>query len=154
MLRRTPFKSKNRPRETAERVYKTPSVDVERFRIATPVSDQVHAAPKENAVECEAYRRLVAGLPCINCSISNQSQAAHPPPSGKGRKEDDRMCFPLCCTRPGIPGCHVLFDQYKLMTHEAAVAQARVWAAQVRAVVLGFNAWPKNLPLWEEGEER
>ena len=52
---------------------------------------------KENAVECEPYRRLVAQLPCMWCGISGYSQHAHLN-LGKGLnlKTDDRTGFPLC----------------------------------------------------------
>lgn len=106
--------------------------------------------PKEQHQRSEPYRRLVAGLPCIHCCIVGYSQAAHPPPTAKGMKEDDRMCFPLCCARPGVNGCHYLYDQNKLMPREAMRIQAGIWAKQVRTVIRGFGAWPKTLPLWEE----
>ena len=151
-MKRTAMQPKARPREKAERTYRTPTVSVGRFRLATPANDEVRAAPKENALECEAYRRLVASLPCSRCCIVGHSQAAHPPPTGKGIKRDDRLCFPLCAPRPGIAGCHTPFDHYKLMSHAAAVIQALAWAAQVRAVIRGFGLWPRNLPLWAEGD--
>ncbi|APW38459.1 hypothetical protein RD110_15660 [Rhodoferax koreense] len=150
MMRRTAIRSKPRQREKAERVYKTPTVAIGRFRLPAPVNDEVRAIPKENALECEAYLRLVASLPCIRCSIVGYSQAAHPPPTGKGIKRDDRLCFPLCTVRVGIKGCHGPFDNYELMSHADAVRQALVWAAQVRAVIVGFRLWPKNLPMWDE----
>jgi hypothetical protein len=105
---------------------------------------------KENAIEHEGYRRLVAALPCARCFVQGYSQAAHPPPTGKGRKEDDRAVFPLCCTRPDQVGCHVLFDQYKLMPHDAAVEQAREWGRRTRARIINLGQWPASLPKWTE----
>lgn len=106
--------------------------------------------PKENAVRSEPYRRLVALLDCAYCGIGDLSQAAHPPPTGKGMKEDDRECIPLCSTRPGAVGCHFLFDQMKLMSR----TRMRVWAAAVaadtRELIAGNGMWPKGLPRYKE----
>lgn len=70
------------------------------------------AAPKDEPVRDEQYRRWVASLPCIACGVHGYSQAAHPCAGrGLGQKSDDTDCFPLCCTRPGVLGCHVRHDQ-------------------------------------------
>lgn len=113
-------------------------------------TDLVVASPKQNAIECEAYRRLVAALPCIKCGIWHQSQAAHPPPTGKGIKEDDRECFALCCTRPLIPGCHVEFDQYRLIPTDQMRAQAAQWGALTRVLIIDAGQWPKSLPRYDQ----
>lgn len=112
-------------------------------------SDVAQAIPKENAVYSEPYRRLVAMLPCAFCGIAELSQAAHPPPTGKGMKEDDRECFPMCCTRPDTPGCHYLFDQHKLMPKSQMRAWAAAAAADTRDTIEGNGLWPKRLPLYE-----
>ncbi len=94
------------------------------------------ANPKESApVRSEPYRRLVAALPCAACRVEGYSQAAHPPPTGKGRKESDMDCFPLCCTRPGIVGCHVEFDQMRLIPRPSMRVQAQIWAAAARTAI-------------------
>jgi hypothetical protein len=108
------------------------------------------AVAKENAVYSESYRRLVAVRPCIHCQIEGYSQAAHPPPTAKGRKEDDRECFPLCCTRIGVRGCHVDFDQYRLIPAPAMREQARTWGRQTRASIRNAGEWPANLLDWIE----
>ena len=108
------------------------------------------AHPKENAVECEPYRRLVAKFPCAHCSVEGFSQAAHPPPTGKSIKEDDRECFPLCCTRPGIEGCHVQFDQYRLIPKGRMRAQAAKWARETLAKIKAMGKLPKKLAALEE----
>ena len=67
---------------------------------------------KENPLRSEAYRRAVASLPCIHCGIDGYSQHAHENAGkGKSMKADDRCAMPLCCTRPGIEGCHAAFDR-------------------------------------------
>jgi len=107
------------------------------------------AIEKENAVYSEPYRRLVAALPCAACKVEGHSQAAHQPPTGKGRKEDDRACFPLCCTRPGVVGCHVEFDQYRLVPGPAMREQARTWGRQTRAEIRNSGNWPASVE-WSE----
>lgn len=127
--------------------------------MAPPVSmgpNTAQAAPmeKENPLRSEPYRRLVAALPCAHCGIEGYSQHAHENDGkGKGLKVDDRRAMPLCCTRPGIEGCHVAFDQYRLLPggREAHHAQGRAWAEQTRNRIHKSGQWPKKLPLWQEG---
>jgi hypothetical protein len=102
---------------------------------------------KENPVRSKLYRQTVAALPCVNCGIWGYSQAAHPPPTGKGIKESDLDCFPLCCVRPGITGCHQDFDLYRLITPEYMREQASQWKAETQAKIKAAGEW---LPEWEE----
>lgn len=105
------------------------------------------ALSKEKAVQHEGYRRLVASMPCKHCHKQGRSQAAHPPPTGKAIKRDDRECFPLCCDGPGgYKGCHPKFDSYQIMPHAAAVKQGLQWAAETRAEIIAADEWPKRLP--------
>lgn len=68
--------------------------------------------PKDEPVRSEGYRRWIASLPCFGCGIEGFSQCAHPNQGrGLGQKATDADCFPLCCTRPGHMGCHVMHDQ-------------------------------------------
>ncbi|MEG2981529.1 MAG: hypothetical protein RR831_18645 [Stenotrophomonas sp.] len=110
------------------------------------------AAPKEpKPARSEPYRRLVAARPCISCGIEGQSQHAHENlDKGGGKKVDDRRAMPLCCTRPGIEGCHVAFDQGRLLEggRDAHRAAGQAWAAQTRAAILESGQWPKKLPVW------
>jgi hypothetical protein len=108
------------------------------------------SVPKEQIVRSEPYRRLVAALPCAHCLIEGFSQAAHPPPTAKGRKEDDRATFPLCATRPGVRGCHADFDQYRLIPAPAMREQARTWGRQTRAAIRNGGNWPASVPEWRE----
>lgn len=103
------------------------------------------AVRKEVIGRSEPYRRLVAALPCAYCKISGYSQAAHPPPTAKGRKESDEDCFPLCCTRPGVLGCHAEFDQYRLLPASSMREQAKQWAAATRATIRRNGQMPKGL---------
>lgn len=112
-----------------------------------------YAAPiaKECAATSEAYRRAVASLPCAACGIYGYSQHAHGNEGkGLGLKTDDRTGVPLCCARPGEEGCHIKFDQYRLLPggREAHRDAMRTWGAQTRATVHSLGLWPKNLPHW------
>jgi len=80
--------------------------------MAGAVSRPSVAAPKFEPAKSEAYRRLVAAMPCIACGEVGRSQCAHSN-FGKGMalKTDDRLCFPLCTVRTGVNGCHEKFDQ-------------------------------------------
>lgn len=100
---------------------------------------------KEQIVRSEEYRRLVASLPCSYCRIEGYSQAAHPPPTAKSRKECDLQTFPLCATRPGVTGCHVEFDQMRLIPRAAMRTQAEELAAKTRSAIRHIG-WPKNVP--------
>lgn len=110
------------------------------------------AAPKEPApLRSEKYRRAVASLPCAHCGIAGYSQHAHENDGkGKGQKVDDRRAMPLCCTRPGIEGCHVAFDQYRLVPggRAAHVALGRAMAARTRLDLLTLGLWPAGVPLF------
>jgi len=118
----------------------------------TPVAGiPASAIAKQNAIEHEGYRRLVAAMPCMNCGINDNSQAAHPNTNkAKGMKADDRLCFPLCAVRFNAPGCHYLFDQHQLFPRSERAAVERQWAAQTRTAIQLAGLWPKNLPLWIE----
>ena len=113
------------------------------------------AVPKEDVQRSEAYRRAVAALPCMWCGISGFSQHAHLN-RGKGiaLKTDDRTGFPLCCTRPGIEGCHVAFDQYRLMEggNEVHHQYGLEWGRITRHTIRERGQWPARLPLWNENE--
>ena len=110
---------------------------------------------KEDAVESEHYRRLVAQLPCLWCGISGYSQHAHlNMGKGLGLKTDDRTGFPLCCSRPGIEGCHVAYDNYRLLESGGREAH-REYGIEAgrftRDQILKAGLWPKKVPLWREG---
>lgn len=104
--------------------------------------------PKAAPVECEAYRRLVAARPCINCGLEGSSQAAHPNTGkAKGMKADDRLCFPLC--HVGGNSCHGRFDLYQLYGRLMQSELEPEWALQTQRAILSDGDWPAGLPLPE-----
>lgn len=98
---------------------------------------------KDAPVRSEAYRRLVAALPCACCCAPGPSQAAHSN-FGKGLslKSDDRTCFPLC------PTCHRDHDQGGRLSREERRFAESVWGTMTRALIEAAGQWPANLPLW------
>ena len=112
--------------------------------------------PKENAVEHEGYRRLVAALPCKHCGIHGYSQCAHPNTGKAGGKKliDDRLCFALCTVHPVaggfVAGCHERFDQGALYPKAVRREIEPAWGADTRAAIRAAGLWPADLPAWEE----
>ena len=133
----------------------TPVTRLARPANYAPATGHATALKKDAPARSEAYRRIVAAMPCIHCGIAGYSQHAHANAGkGKGIKTDDRMGFPLCAARPGVEGCHAAFDQYRLLPggrDEHAEAGER-WAERTRAAVLEAGVWPNRLPRW--GGER
>jgi hypothetical protein len=70
--------------------------------------------PKRQIIRNPDYRRHVACLPCMVCGVEGYSQCAHISHGNhaRGMKASDDLCIPLCATRPGMMGCHAMFDQY------------------------------------------
>ena len=107
------------------------------------------ATPKVKPWRSEAYRRAVASLPCAYCGIEGYSQHAHENDGKVARlKVDDRRAMPLCCSRPGIEGCHVAFDQYRLVPggRDAHADLGRALAEQTRNRLNALGLWPAGVP--------
>lgn len=147
-MKRTGFKKPERPAKVPAILRPlVHSVNVAR------ISGEVVAVAKEEPLRSEAYRRLVAAMPCAHCHKPRRSQLAHENEGkGKAQKLDDRRAMPLCADEFGMEGCHTQFDQYRLINggREAHVALGRKYAAQTRAAILEAGIWPKNLPLLAE----
>lgn len=150
-MKRTAFKQK-RAAAAASRAPAAIKTIARPVAWRAPVAVEFSAAAqlKTEIVRSEAYRRLVAAMPCAACGCS-PCQAAHPN-TGKGMamKTDDRLCFPLCGPQPGRPGCHALFDQGAMFDKAARRAIEPAWGADTRRRILANNQWPKGLPLWSE----
>ncbi len=150
MLTRSTFK---RPQIERKRTVHQPISEHLRRQVSyAKPAQQVRAIPKTEPVRSEAYRRLVAALPCIHCGLQGRSQHAHTNAGkAKGMKNDDRDAMPLCADGYGLLGCHSRFDRYTLFPkredHRAMGAQ---WAEQTRRQIETMGLWPKNLPRWTE----
>jgi hypothetical protein len=151
MLRRTPmkrgkgFKSKRHDAPAVPREDRPMALypATRRGTYGGTVSGQ--AIDKDRPVRSEAYRRLVAAMPCADCGIPGPSQAAHAN-QGKGLslKTDDRTCFPLC------PRCHRLHDQGAVGSREMRRDHEAQWGAQTRAAIRAAGQWPASVPEWKE----
>ena len=102
--------------------------------------------PKSAPVRSEAYRRLVAALPCCICGIAGQSQAAHGSGAGTavckgmGIKSCDLNCFAACVR------CHHELDQHALFSKAVRHQLEPAWAADTQRRIYTMGKWPKNLP--------
>ena len=157
LARRTPMKRSAWPRRRAGVSPATPVAPAPPVtRLArpanyAPATGHAAALQKDAPARSEAYRRIVAAMPCAHCGIAGYSQHAHANAGkGKGIKTDDRMGFPLCAARPGVEGCHAAFDQYRLLAggRDGHAAAGERWAAQTRAAVERAGRWPDRLPRW------
>ena len=96
----------------------------------------VVSVPKSAPLRSEAYRRLVASLPCAHCGRPGPSQAAHGDEGkGMGSKSSDDTCYPLCADAPGWRGCHSLIGAGGLYTREQRRALERTYAERTRATL-------------------
>jgi hypothetical protein len=118
--------------------------------VYAPVDAVVEAVPKSKPVRSEAYRRLVAAMPCAICGVEGFGQAAHPNAGkGMGTKACDLLCFCLCGPRVGEAGCHSRFDQAALMTKEERRAFEKFAATFTQKLIVSRGLWPANLPRME-----
>lgn len=147
-MKRTGFRSRA-PRHVdrdPDRVRATPTAVPGEFRAPQPVVATAAPVLKDAPVRSEAYRRLVAQLPCKFCGIAGYSQCAHANTGkGAGIKASDLDSFPLCCDRPGQRGCHSYFDQGALLGKEARRAIEPAWVADTQRQIHAMGIWPKKL---------
>ena len=120
------------------------TVPAHRLHTGTYSGDIGKAISKECPARSEAYRRLVAAMPCANCGAAGPNQAAHANfGKGMGIKSSDTTCFPLCVA------CHQDHDQGGMLPRDVRRANESRWGAMTRAAIIAAGAWPANLPLWE-----
>jgi hypothetical protein len=89
---------------------------------------------KPRRFQSERYRRYVASKDCFSCGISGYSQCAHANGGGMGTKASDLETFPLCATRPGHQGCHMLFDLCIDMTKAERRELTEQYVARMQAI--------------------
>ena len=106
-----------------------------RQRLKKPAKRIKSKRKAQPAAQILHFKR-VAMLACACCGIEGYSQVAHSNryQDGKGRsiKAHYLATFPLCCTRPGIIGCHVEHDQCIGMTREEADARTEIYIADTQ----------------------
>ena len=148
-MKRTGFKPRTPHLEARDpdRVRSMPTVTPGAFRVPGPVASAPAARVEKSApVRSEAYRRLVAAMPCVICGMVGYGQAAHGSAGkGMGIKASDLELFCLCADRPGVRGCHSLLDQGALFTKAVRRELEPVWAADTRRKLLALGLWPTNL---------
>jgi len=150
MLTRSSFK---KPAYERKRTVHQPIPENMRRPVSFARADEAaEPVEKDNPLRSEAYRRLVAALPCAYCRKEGRSQHAHNNAcKAKGMKNDDRDAMPLCADEPGTLGCHSRFDRYALFLDRAEhVRMGKQWAAETRQKIESMGLWPKNLPRWSE----
>lgn len=136
---RSGFKAKQPPRParqwTADELPGA-RVPAQPLRIPDGKARMVVPLPKDQPYRSEAYRRLVAALPCAHCQRPGPSQCAHGD-EGKGMaiKASDLTCFPLCADGPGRRGCHSLIGASGAFTREQRRTLEQTYAAQTRATL-------------------
>lgn len=112
-VQRPPGSRMKRDRSDEFVSYRTPAP-----ALAVMAHDLGQEAPviveKEDHFYSEAWRRAVAGLPCVLCNRWNETQAAHRNEDKAGGKKlmDDCWTAALCTT------CHSEIDQGKTFTRE------------------------------------
>jgi hypothetical protein len=156
-LRRTPLRRSRQEGPTLDRAPKpwAPATVKSLHRATYAGGTSGEPIEKDNAIEHEGYRRLVAAMPCKHCGIWGYSQCAHPNTDKAGGKKliDDRLCFALCTVHPVaggfVRGCHERFDQGALYTKAARREIEPAWGADTRAAILVAGNWPADLPMLE-----
>lgn len=120
------------PREATQSTY-TPRPRAQAVAVSDGKARAVVSVPKAAPVRDEAYRRLVATLPCAHCGKAGPSQCAHGD-EGKGMaiKACDLTCFPLCADFPGRQGCHSLIGATGMFSRDQRRTLEARYAAQTR----------------------
>jgi hypothetical protein len=123
------------------RIDRLEGVDIDRVHLQprparmVPVLTDIVSAPrpKEAPVRSEAYRRLVASLPCIVCGIAGYTQACHADlGKGMGIKTSDLTCWPGCGPHGGLPGCHYTLGTSGTMSRDERRAKEAAYAERTR----------------------
>ena len=125
----------------------TPTPRAAPVRIADHKARLVVPLPKDAPVRSEAYRRLVADMPCAHCGRQGPSQCAHSDSGGKGMgiKSSDLTCYPACADAPMRRGCHSIIGAAGMFTRAARTELETQYATQTRAKIVADGSWPESL---------
>jgi hypothetical protein len=117
-----------------------------RFRLPTPVTDTIVAAPKRVYVRSKALREAYRLIPCQGCqAVDGTVVCAHSNwgVHGKGEriKADDNRAASLCNS------CHMQLDQGSKLSE--AERKKFWWAAHVKSIALmcELSLWPPGVPV-------
>jgi hypothetical protein len=89
--------------------------------------------PKERPARDEAYRRLVAALPCAHCGRPGPSQVCHVDQGkGMGIKTSDYDTWPGCADALFRQGCHSIIGSSGRLSRDERRALEREYAAKTR----------------------
>ena len=109
------------------------------------------AAPKEDVLTSEAYRRAVRGLECKRGGERRHGQSSHTHEgTGAGIKTDDRRGWAGCGPHDGTPGCHHFVGTSGTLPKAERRAEDARLAAKTRETLRARGLWPKNVPEWSE----
>jgi hypothetical protein len=132
IARKTPMKRSTKPMARGL----TGMLSVASRQLSKKPAKRMAAKRKARPAAETAHFKRVALLPCARCSIEGYSQAAHSnryqDGKGAGIKAHYLATFPLCCTRPGVVGCHVEHDQCIGMTRDEADARTEIYIADTQ----------------------
>lgn len=106
----------------------------------------VHKHSDPSVFRSREHRQNVASLGCVRCGLQKHSQAAHlnllALGKGRGLKVSDALLIPLCCTRVGAIGCHVLLDSSGYFDWSTSEALQLTWMLQTRDRLISMGQWP------------
>lgn len=95
---------------------------------------------KSAPLRSEKHRRLVASMPCHECGLEGQSQAAHANYSkGMGIKACDSQIFPLCNF------CHEWLDRSGSLTREGRRTYERDAVDGTRRLLRISGQWREEI---------
>jgi hypothetical protein len=112
----------------------------------------IEPIPKQKPWRCEAYRRLVAELPCAHCGRAGPSQVCHGD-EGKGMaiKSSDLSCWPGCADGYMRRGCHSMLGSSGIFTRDQRRVLEAGHARKTRATIKSLGLWRADWP--EVGDE-
>jgi hypothetical protein len=137
LVRKTPISPQKKPlRRSPMSRGLTGTLSRQSYQLLKQRAQSRNPKQKKRPTAETVHFKRVAMLPCACCGIAGYSQAAHSnrhqDGKGTGIKAHYLATFPLCCSRPGIVGCHVEHDQCIGMTREEVDARTKRYIADTR----------------------
>lgn len=146
-MKRTEFKRKVPPPRAAKQ-YEGANPSAPRAPLpALLMAPRITLRPikKEQAIQSEAYMRLVRAMFCAHCGRRPKSQFCHSDQGkGMGIKTDCRRGWPGCAE------CHFMIGSTGTFKREHRRVLEADYAAKTRAQILADGTWPAGLPHWRD----